>query len=274
MSRRLKRLGSQTAACLSLYISGRTPRHEIQDFVAKLVPHDLGVPLCRIGGQGDGGYIVPDDLEGIASCFSPGVADTANFELELYHRGVNSFLADYSVDGPPPALPACDFTKKFVGAFDSPQAMTLDHWVSSKAPNRDAGDLILQMDIESAEYETLLATSDDTLSRFRIIVLELHKLHHLDNPLFHRFANAMLGKLLNQFEVAHIHANNAKPLSILSGVEVPPLLELTLLRKDRVKSKSAVSEFPHRLDVINVPSRPEVRLPNYWYQPGQLNRAA
>lgn len=262
MGRRLKWLGSQTATFLSLYMSRRTPRNEIKDFVAKLVPQDLGVPLCRVGADGDGGYLIPDDLQGIANCFSPGVADTANFELDLYRRGIRSFLADYSVDGPPPTLPDCDFTKKFVGAFDSLETMTMDQWVSTKAPNRDAGDLILQMDIESAEYETLLATSDETLSRFRIIVLELHKLHHLDNPLFHRFASAMMGKLLNQFEVAHIHANNAKPLSILSGIQVPPLLELTLLRKDRVKSMSAVREFPHPLDTINVASRQDVRLPH------------
>lgn len=274
MKTRFKWLGSQAASNLGLYLSGRTPKGSIEELINQLVPHNLGIPLRRVGGDGDGGYVVPDDLQGIASCFSPGVADTANFELDLYQMGVRSFLADYSVDGPPPLLPDCDFIKKYVGAFATPEVMTMDHWVATKAPDRNAGDLVLQMDIEAAEYETLLATSDDTLSRFRMIVLELHKLHHLDNPLFFRFANATIGKLLNQFEVAHIHANNAKPMSVLSGLYVPPLLEVTLLRKDRVKSKSKVLEFPSPLDSTNAPSRPEIQLPSYWHAAKEARRVA
>jgi hypothetical protein len=40
-------------------------------------------------------------------------------------------------------------------------------------------DLILQMDIEGAEWHVLLNVSRDTLRRFRIIVIELHDLERL-----------------------------------------------------------------------------------------------
>lgn len=36
--------------------------------------------LIRLGPNGDGGYLVPDDLTGIEACFSPGVCATSEFE--------------------------------------------------------------------------------------------------------------------------------------------------------------------------------------------------
>ena len=53
------------------------------NFVKKLRPVKTKFNLIRIGGAKDGGYLLPADLDGIAACFSPGVADTANFETEL-----------------------------------------------------------------------------------------------------------------------------------------------------------------------------------------------
>ena len=273
MKHHVRRIGDRTTSLLNLYMSRKTARMPIHQLVSRLAPHDLGVPLCRVGGIADGGYLVPEDFDGIGHCFSPGVADTADFECELYHRGISSFLADYSVSGPPDVLPACDFTKKFVGAVNSETTITLDDWVSRKCPDTQSGDLILQMDIEGAEYETLLATQPQTLSRFRMIVLELHKLHHLDNELFFSFVDATLSKILDQFEVAHLHANNVKPLRYLAGLAVPPVIEVTFLRKDRVVSRSPVASLPHPLDAANVPTRPDIQLPAYWWEPGQLRAA-
>ncbi|WP_294610046.1 hypothetical protein [uncultured Roseovarius sp.] len=41
------------------------------DFRAAYTP----ARLVRIGGDGDGGYMMPDDFDGITHCFSPGVAE-------------------------------------------------------------------------------------------------------------------------------------------------------------------------------------------------------
>ena len=73
--------------------------------------------LVRIGGSADGGYLVPDDLAGISALFSPGVADTADFESVFAARGVPCFLADYSVDAPPVSSPLFHFEKKYLGAY-------------------------------------------------------------------------------------------------------------------------------------------------------------
>jgi hypothetical protein len=90
-------------ACLSAGISvaTQTEKTAVQDFVAQLHPLTTEHPLIRLGSGGDGGYLIPDDLEDVTACFSPGVGDRATFETSLIERGIPCFLADGSVDGAP-----------------------------------------------------------------------------------------------------------------------------------------------------------------------------
>ena len=87
----------------------------IDEFLAVCFPKTTNSPLLRIGDEFDGGYLLPDDLDGIDACFSPGVEQTATFELEMAKRGIKSFMADYSVDGPPFENEFFTFEKKFIG---------------------------------------------------------------------------------------------------------------------------------------------------------------
>lgn len=128
------------------------------------------------------------------------------------------------------------------------------------------GDRVLQMDIEAAEYHVLLDVSDETLKRFRIMVIEFHRL----NRIFSRFQfdviKATFDKLLRFHHVVHIHPNNVSRSVIKRGLEVPPVMEFTFHRKDRTElDGNAHLEFPHPLDADNVSSRPSVRLPELWW---------
>lgn len=62
-----------------------------------LRPQPSPVPLMRLGGNWDGGYLLPDDLKDIAACFSPGVSNTKRFEDELLDRyGIPSHMCDFT----------------------------------------------------------------------------------------------------------------------------------------------------------------------------------
>ncbi len=239
-------------------------RRDVEGLLRSFRPMETGHSLVRVGGGGDGGYLVPDDLDGIEACFSPGVANTANFELEMARRGIPSFLADYSVDGPPESHPMFRFEKKFLGPREDEVHVTLDGWVARCAPGN--GDLVLQMDIEGAEWEVLLAASDATLRRFRLMVLELHDVQRAWERGGLQLMRAALGRLEAGFVVAHVHPNNRGGVVRRQGLHVPPLLEVTWLRRDRVRGAGGVARLPHPLDRPNVPGRPEVELPGCWQE--------
>lgn len=258
---KIKKIGRN----VGLFISRTaTERELLEKIVFKFKPIDGGVSLIRMGCDYDGGYLVPDDLEGIRYNFSPGVSDLADFERDCLDRGIVSFLADYSVDKPPLELPGCRFLKKFVGAYNNEKTITLEKWISGSLPPGFQGDLMMQMDIEGAEYETLLATPDYILEKFRIIIVEFHNFHQLDNKPHYNLVNAAIEKIRERFEPVHLHANNFEKVANVHGVLMPNAIEVTFLRKDRVKDNTRLRVLPHVLDLPNNPLWLDVELPPLW----------
>ena len=98
----------------SLNMSRHVPESDLEDFFRMVWPVTGSWDLIRVGPEGDGGYLVPDTLENIGYCFSPGVDYVAGFEADLSNRGIPSFMADYSVSAPPVDNPHFHFLKKFV----------------------------------------------------------------------------------------------------------------------------------------------------------------
>ena len=133
-----------------LYAVRAHPDEAASRVLGLLHPYATDHPLIRIGGLGDGGYLVPDDLDGITTCFSPGVSNVANFESDLIERGIRSFLSDFSVEASPIQHHMISFQKRYVGASTHGHFVTLEDWVRDYAEPEDS-EMILQMDIEGAE---------------------------------------------------------------------------------------------------------------------------
>lgn len=247
----------------NIRISQTVSQSLLDEFFKKLHPVDSGHSLVRLGGDGDGGYLVPDDLEDVGACFSPGVSDVANFELAFAARGVKSYLADYSVESAPVQHELIDFEKKYLGCEENDVFMTLDSWIQRKEPN--GKDFVLQMDIEGAEYDVIYDINPETLKKFRILVIEFHRLDSIFDKTGYKLINLTFSKLLKDFEIVHIHPNNVRAPVIYKGFEVPPLMEFTFLRKDRLLKRGDYSfAFPHSLDRPCVKSFEDYALPRCW----------
>lgn len=242
-----------------------TAPEKIASLMQQLHPVASGHGLLRVGGDGDGGYLVPDDLEGIASCWSAGIGRDSRFECDCAERGMDVFLADGSVSGPAIAHPRFRFAKIFVAGFDDDHSMTLDAWITAVA-GQLCDDLLLKLDIEGAEYEVLLAMPVALQARCRMIVVEFHQLDHLWSAPFFRIASRTFGKLLRTHACVHIHPNNHDGVLRHRGLDLPPTMEFTFLRRDRLPPHPAWrTDFPHALDQDNT-AAPAVVLPRCWHR--------
>jgi hypothetical protein len=246
------------------YIFRTTAINDLYGFLNMIKPIHCGHDLIRMGGHQDGGYLVPNDLEGISACFSPGVSDTAEFELALNQMGIKCFLADYSVTESPIKNALIDFEKKYLGPIDNEIFMTLNSWVKEKHPQE--GDLVLQMDIEGAEYGVIFDASEELLKKFRMLVIEFHGLDKLIQQAGFELINLTFIKLLKNFSIVHIHPNNCQKTKTYKNIEIPPVMEFTFLRNDRVASRAPIKNFPHTLDIKNVSSKEDITLPECWWK--------
>lgn len=224
-----------------------------------LYPISTDKKLIRFGPEGDGGYLIPDDLDGISACFSPGVSSISGFEKDCAARGIKCYLADASVNAPIEAHPLFEFTKKFLGDHTRQGFITLQNWVDQSSEDPES-DLLMQMDIEGFEYEVFASASSDLIARFRIIVVEFHSL-----DIFDKTKRSVLKKILETHSCVHLHPNNCLPIIKLLDLQVPPIMEFTFLRNDRFQSYSYRRDFPHTLDSDNT-SMASICLPECWYR--------
>lgn len=253
----------------------QSPQQEMLEVFQFLKPKPSAFPLIRIGGDCDGSYLLPDDLGGITACFSPGVNNFKYFEDILVDKyGIDCHMCDYSSDLEKFRTPLKEgkqtFRKKWLDVKTEGNDLCLDDWVSEQSPS---GDLLMQMDIEGAEYRNLLSVSDDTLRRFRIIVLELHDLHYMKCALVLReVISPLLRRLARTFSVAHAHPNNCCGDFAIPGssIRIPNVFELTYVRKDRLTANTYPPLLPHPLDVSrNVLWNPPLHLGEEWLNGGR-----
>lgn len=246
-------------------------------FFKKLRPLDSSYQLIRVGSGNDGGYLIPNDLDGIKYCISPGVGKTINFERDLLERfNIKSFLADPTVERPNNLKAGIDFESIGISyvrdileikTMESQELKlskmyTLKEFMSLKVPDTES-DLILQMDIENAEYLALLSSSLETLSRFRIMIVEFHSIPKIFNEIYFEQVVAPLFNKLNAiFYIAHVHANNvAKPIKFFN-YEIPHSLEITFHNRGRINSEEEpkFKAIRNELDSPCDPTKPEVFL--------------
>lgn len=262
---KIKRAVNKILAKTDINIQEKTNKQEVLSLIEKLHPKKTQKPLIRMGPNGDGGYLLPDDLENIEACFSPGVDQVSGFEEDCSKAGMKLFLADKSVDYPPINLPKekFHFIKKFIGYTQNEDYITMDEWVK-QANLKEDSDLLLQMDIEGFEYFTFINMSLFLQKRFRIIVVELHSLHKLWEEEFFKLASAALGKIMETHTCVHIHPNNCCGVDKKKGIKTPRLAEFTFLRNDRGILDEYQSIFPNPLD-FDCTTKPTIVLPKDWY---------
>ena len=241
---------------------------DIKKFISKFKKNYIFSDLIRVGGDSDGGYLLPNILDNINSCFSAGVGDISKFEKDLSDNyKIKSYMIDGSVDSPPYKDKNFFFLKKFLSSETKENLITLSDWILKNDIKKNINS-ILQMDIEGSEYEVLTYESSDLLANFSILIIEFHKLENISNPIFYKMINAIFDKIYKNFKICHVHPNNFSGVYKFKNIEIPSSIEITFVRNDLVhieKSKEDIS-LPHDLDQKNIQNIPDINMPEIWWK--------
>jgi len=241
---------------------------DIELFISQFRKNYKSTELIRIGGNGDGGYLLPNILENIKYCFSAGVGNVSTFEKELSQNyQIKSFMADASVNSPPEDDKNFTFIKKFLGSKTFDEFISLEDWVSQSIKDKNS-QKILQMDIEGSEFEVFTFESAESLSQFSLMIVEFHGLQNLSNRNFLKMISAIFQKIYLNFSICHVHPNNYSGLYNLNKLKIPSSIEVTFIRNDfldKIKSSSRVC-LPHPLDQKTVSNINEIDMPEIWWK--------
>lgn len=248
----------------------KSTRKDVVECLRALRPYvDSENPLIRMGPKSDGGYLVPvNSLADIhtAVCIGVGSADAIGFDIDLAAYGKIVYQFDHIIQNYVPPRTAPHPMKYFPkGCYwrSSHNTYTLEEICNTL--NLPKTGTLLKVDIEGDEIPALFVTEAETLSKFDVIVMEIHWLRLVEfKPLCDIF-KAVLDKL-NQFHaIVHLHSNNLKVPFICQGLYFPNVLEVTWVRRD---SSHNLLPNPynivHSQDVLSDPSKVEQHFPNPW----------
>ena len=175
--------------------------------LAELQPVALkNCTLKRFGSANDGGYLMCENLiEPLDAAYSYGVGGNDDWGCELsrrYHVPVHQY------DCFDPARPTCDggtfvFHNECVGNRSGYRGSHLfDTLENQIRKNGDTGRrLIIKMDIEGGEWDSLLAAPEDLLASIPQFTMEMHG---FDDPKIVE----VLRKLKRNFYLVNLHFNN------------------------------------------------------------------
>lgn len=243
---------------------GRYRYSKVDELLKKIKIIDSGHELVRVGLEGDGGYLIPNILSSIEYSFSPGVGNLVSFDNDLKKYKIKSFLLDKSID----SAEDFDFTKKNINSYSDENNITLDEFLNLKLQSKSNNKLILQMDVEGAEIETLYSTSIDTLDRFKIIIIEFHHFFEIVTPMGLRVYNDIFDKLLINHCIVHIHANNQDGITLnINNNKISNGYNFTFINKKDCKFIKKINyELPHKLDFKSNPDLLEIKVPKIFYK--------
>lgn len=223
--------------------------------------------LARYGEENDGGYLACRNLlSNVKAGYSYGISGYDGWGCEL---STELEVPVHQYDCFNTTVPVCTtgktvFHPECIAATPSRDSdgRVFDSMAAQFAKNGDAGKhVIVKMDVEGAEWDSMLNTPDAVFDNVDQMIFELHGVEHNVS----RMLEVVL-KLKKHFYVAHFHINN---FSCMRGIE--PFggwaYEVTFVNKRLATlDPDAKATLPSPLDTPNNPGAPDCQVP-----PGPLH---
>lgn len=123
----------------------------------------------------DGCYILLDDFENIKYAYSFGINNNIQFDKALADKGIDIYMYDHTINSLPYENPKFHWKKIGLCGMRSQNKnmKNLEELIAENGHSNEKN-MILKMDIEHWEFESLIDLKEDTLNQFKYIAIEYH----------------------------------------------------------------------------------------------------
>ena len=234
--------------------------HNWERILGCLRIRSLGVDeKARVGGDADGGYVLPADWRKVSLLISLGIGPDNSFDAAFAEAGIPVEAYDPTISKLPLVHPKIHWIKKMVvanpGFHDNEISLEqiLERISHHPMP-------ALKMDIEGWEYPVILTCPQEALGKLRFFVAEFHEIADAVASGQTATLEAVWSRLSDIFDTVHLHGNNTCGVRVLGGALVPNLLEITMVNRNFYHTVPWQESFPGSLDCPNFKGRADIQM--------------
>ena len=235
---------TRTSLRTNITLSDLNIRLEYAKLLRKILLIDEHFSLKRIGGDGDGGYVLHDlDYRRVLSI---GVGKEYSFELDSYFKRSKIYMFDHTIPKLNNLPENITFYRKGLARNHSKQLLTFDE-IQILAGISTLDCQLLKIDIEGNEYDSL---QNSNFYDYSTIVIELHWLEKMFYSDEYPKLIKLMDRLTSSHRIVNVHANNWTHLFNIGNIVLPDVVELSLVREDLLVQLNMGTK-----DNLNLPCR-------------------
>ena len=199
-----------------------------------LSPVAIEGEIVRIGSQLDGGYVIPKSIiENARGAVSIGVGQNIDAERELVGMGLPTHAWDHTVARLPKNSNGITFHQVGIrGHQYTENCLSFAEILDISFPNGD-GNLIVMMDVEGSEWDSLLDIPAEAMERVDVLTIEMHRIGNLLND-ESNFVTVFETIRKSHFPIS-VSANNfGAHWKLSQEIEFPDVIEVTFVRNGTI----------------------------------------
>ena len=196
----------------------------------------IGKKRILIGAKRDGCYVLLDDFKDIKIAYSFGISKMIQFDKDLADRGIDVFMYDHTINSLPYNNPKFHWKKIGISGKNpkNNQLKSLEELIIENGHSLEKN-MILKIDVEHSEWDSLKDISNNILNQFKYIAIEFHFISDKnENKLYYD----VLKKLQTNHQVFYLRCHGRENIVIFGNNRICKNLEVSyIIKKDNIFSK-------------------------------------
>jgi hypothetical protein len=201
----------------------------------------IGKKKILIGTKKDGSYVLLDDFKDIKIAYSFGIGNKIQFDTELANRGIDVYMYDHTINSLP--YNHSKFHWKKIGISDKNQKSQclkgLEELIIENGHSLEKN-MILKIDIEHCEWDSLKNIPNNILSQFKYIAIEFHFLYINKTEIYYN----VLKKLQKTHQVFYLRCLFRSQVIVFGNNRICKAIEVSYIIKEGYKFSKDESIYP------------------------------
>ena len=194
----------------------------------------VGQKRILLGKKSDGSYVLLDNFTNIKIAYSFGIQGNVIFDKALADRGIDVYMYDHTINKLPYENPKFHWKKIGICGKSQNQTNLKDlEFLINENGHKNEDNMILKLDIEHNEWNSLIDLNEKILKQFKFIVIEYHfrdEKRFKNNNIYYK----VLKKIAKNHQVFYIRCNFDRSRKVNFGVNrICAFLEVSyVIKKD------------------------------------------